>query len=187
MTRYHVLSLVMHVTLLMLFSVYFDRAANQKKFGVTQAKTVAAFIYQGNFSKSVSVQEKMKSNHEKKSIPIKKKHREKNVTKAAANQNSVSQGEHAQTLVALLHDAIARKQQYPATALEMQRQGRVTVAFYLYQNGNVANVRMITSSGTASLDKAALQAVHDAAPFHELLSYIKHAEEYQIDIAFELA
>ncbi len=199
--KYYVTSLSIHVMVLLLFGIYFDEYSQPKKYGNTQAKTVAAFIYQGALSRSVSVQkqEKVKSNQTKKTInkdtkswhalkikPFEKPHKE-NIKQSISSQASVGQGEVATTLIALLHDAIQRKQQYPSSAWEMQRQGRVTVVFQLHEDGHISNVRMLKSSGTASLDQAALQAVNDAAPFRELLTYIKQAQEYQIDIVFELA
>lgn len=197
--KYYVISLLIHVLVLLLFGIYFDEYSQLKKYGNTQAKAVSAFIYQGAFSQSVLVkdQEKIKSNHTKEpvikktkslqALKIKENASEKKIQQSSSSQSSVSQGEATSTLIALLHDAIQRKQQYPASAWEMQRQGRVTVVFQLHQDGRISHLRMLKSSGTSSLDQAALQAVNDAAPFQELLVYIKQPEEYQIDIVFELA
>jgi TonB family protein len=196
--KYYVTSLVIHVVVLILFGMYFDESSQLKKYGNTQAKAVSAFIYQGALSQSASVkdQEKVKSNQTKEPIikktkslqalKIKENSLEKKVQQSSSSQSSVSQGEATSTLIALLHDAIQRKQQYPASASEMQRQGRVTVVFQLHQGGHISHLRMLKSSGTSSLDQAALQAVNDAAPFQELVAYIKQPEEYQIDIVFEL-
>lgn len=150
-------------------------------------------------SRSDSVQEKIKSKQKKETIKqdnkalhaLKIKNientQEKNVKQKTSSQSSVNQGEITTALIALLHDAIQRKQQYPSSAWEMQRQGRVTVVFQLFEDGHVSGVRILKSSGTSSLDQAAIQAVHDAAPFREIVAYIKKAQEYQIDIVFELA
>lgn len=199
--KYYLISLLIHTVMLLVFISYFDTFSSPKKFGNTQAKALSAFIYQGNFAQSDSVkdEEKVKSNQTKEKIINKTKAlhtlkikqidnpHEKNVKRLTSSQSSVSQGESATTLIALLHDAIQRKQQYPSSAWEMQRQGRVTVVFQLHENGHISHLRMLKSSGTSSLDQAALQAVNDAAPFQELLMYIKQAQEYQIDIVFELA
>lgn len=89
-------------------------------------------------------------------------------------------------LTAMLHAAIAAHQHYPAAALEMQREGRVTVAFTLYTNGTISNLRIIHSSGTASIDQAGISAVNEAAPFALAQKYLKAAQDYQLDVVFEL-
>ena len=199
--KYYLLSLLVHVLVFGMFVVLFDSTTPVKKFGNTQASAVSAFIYQGDFTNTVSKQEEIKKVvHPDKNIAPKEKpaehaidrqhskvSHEKSVKQMARSQASVSQGESAATLVALLHDAIQRKQQYPASAWEMQREGRVTVAFQLYGDGHISHLRLLTGSGTSSLDQAAIQAVNDAAPFHEVVAYMKQTQEYQIDIVFELS
>ncbi|HYK89745.1 MAG TPA: energy transducer TonB [Acidobacteriota bacterium] len=47
-------------------------------------------------------------------------------------------------------------------------QGRTTVIFYIDRNGRFTNARIITSSGSSSLDLAALNAVIESNPFPPL-------------------
>ncbi|HTM64330.1 MAG TPA: TonB family protein, partial [Gammaproteobacteria bacterium] len=85
-----------------------------------------------------------------------------------------------------LHTAIEQAQQYPASAQEQQREGRVTLAFTLAPNGSISHSRVAASSGISSLDHAALQALHAAAPFQHINKYLHSVENYQIDVIFKL-
>src|SRR5690606_18782320 len=103
------------------------------------------------------------------------------------HQRAATKGESMPALIALLHTAIQQTQHYPASAQEMEREGRATVAFTLHQNGEVSDLKVTHSSGTKSLDSAALAAVHDAAPFQHVDQYLHDAQPYQIDVVFSLS
>ncbi|MBV9575515.1 MAG: TonB family protein [Gammaproteobacteria bacterium] len=98
---------------------------------------------------------------------------------------TMSKGAEANTLLTLLHAAIQKQQHYPPSALAMERQGRATVSFTLFTDGSVQHIHLTQSSGTASLDEAALAAVREAAPFKEALRYLHNTQEYSIDVVFE--
>lgn len=104
--------------------------------------------------------------------------------KSAAN--ATQQGRPTSELVALLHAAIQKQQRYPASALQMEREGRVSLKFTLYANGSVSHLTVMRSSGTTSLDEAALNAVRDAVPFQRIDQYLSEPQEYRIDVIFEL-
>ena len=98
-----------------------------------------------------------------------------------------SKGQPMPELIALLHAAIQREQHYPASAQELEREGRVTLSFTLFANGTIKAPKILHSSGTDSLDHAALAAVHQAAPFQHIDRYLKSAQDYQIDVVFKLS
>lgn len=108
------------------------------------------------------------------------------VAKREQQKQVSSRGKPLPVLVALLHEAIQREQHYPASALEMEREGRVMLKFTLLPNGEIRQLSILKSSGTASLDDAALAAIHAALPFKGIDKYLRSAEEYQIDVVFEL-
>jgi periplasmic protein TonB len=54
---------------------------------------------------------------------------------------------------------------YPYLARWKGQYGRVLVGFILRTDGSIRDVRVLSGSGSALLDEAALQAVMDAAPF----------------------
>jgi protein TonB len=120
----------------------------------------------------------------KKITPIKKE--EKIAPEASTAPNNTQQGEKTSRLIALLHDAIQKKQTYPDSAYAMGRQGKVRVSFILLTDGQITNLHIVASSGTESLDRAAVSAVKDAAPFQDVVKWIAKSQEYEIDIAFLL-
>ena len=90
------------------------------------------------------------------------------------------------TLIALLHDEIARHKRYPALAKRQHREGTATVSFALYPDGAIEEINVISSSGFGRLDKAALFAVSEAAPFLAAQSFIDQARHFKVNIVFSL-
>ncbi|QLH42295.1 MAG: energy transducer TonB [Coxiellaceae bacterium] len=86
----------------------------------------------------------------------------------------------------MLHVAIQKHQHYPANALQLNKQGRVTLAFTLLTNGYVSNLTVLKSSGVPSLDEAAIAAVKEAVPFSGLEQYLNEAKAFHIDVVFDL-
>ncbi len=60
---------------------------------------------------------------------------------------------------------IETHKKYPNTAKTSHIEGRVTISFIIMRQGNISKLNIVKSSSHQSLDKAALQAVKDAAPF----------------------
>ena len=54
---------------------------------------------------------------------------------------------------------------YPADARLEQAQGKVVVKVVIREDGSVADVEVVKSSGFQSLDQAALDLMHQAGPF----------------------
>lgn len=124
----------------------------------------------------------------KKAIALAKKkelNKENNVIKQQQAAR-LSRGIVTKELLAVLHAAIQNQQHYPGNALQNERQGRTTVAFVLLKNGFVRDLRVEKSSGTASLDEAAMDAVLAAQPF-KVKDYVTKARGFSIDIVFELS
>lgn len=193
--KYWVISLGIHISLVIMFNLYFD-FAKPIQLGRPESIVLSSFIYQGKLTSVEQKKPQQKESSVKNIIhknisPTVTKMNESNKLSEQASapkpvQNSLSQGEQISQLMALLHDAIQNKQVYPHSALEMERQGRVKVSFILHKDGSISDLRMIKTSGTTSLDHAALIAVKDAAPFLQAQEYIQDSREYQIDIVFEL-
>lgn len=87
-------------------------------------------------------------------------------------------------LYRLLHAAIDRHKRYPLSALRLGREGRARVDFRLLPDGEIRQVQVTASSGTAALDRAALAAVRAIAPFTPAARYLAAAEPIQVDIVF---
>lgn len=106
---------------------------------------------------------------------------------SAIKEVTASEGQQSSELIALLHAAIQAQQRYPESALQMEREGTATIAFMMHLDGAVSQVRVIRSSGTESLDHAALSAVMNAAPFKIAAKHLPPSQqEYKIDVVFEL-
>jgi len=83
---------------------------------------------------------------------------------------------------------IERHKKYPETARARQIEGFVTVRFVITPQGDVLNIEIIKSSRQKSLDKAALKAIHAAAPFPRPPRHLFKGEglPLELTIAFEL-
>jgi len=89
-------------------------------------------------------------------------------------------------LIELLHARISDNKQYPYFAKRQRREGVATVSFVLHPNGDIENARLVNSSRTELLDRAALSAVEKIEPFEAAQDYLETAETFNIDVVFEL-
>ena len=64
-----------------------------------------------------------------------------------------------------LRKIIAEKIAYPFFARELNQQGHLFVSFLIREDGNVADVKIVKSSGYALLDRNAVATVKKSAPF----------------------
>ena len=109
------------------------------------------------------------------------------VQTTSTQQPTSNKGQPMPALLAALHAAIQRQQQYPASAEEMGREGRVTLSFKLLTDGSIDHLQIVHTSRTNSLDYAALAAVNAATPFQHVAEYLTAATDYQIDVVFKLS
>jgi protein TonB len=69
-----------------------------------------------------------------------------------------------------LSEAILRQveelKRYPAAARIERAEGRVVVKAVINEDGSVGEIDIVQSSGFPSLDKAAMETIRQAAPFH---------------------
>ena len=107
-------------------------------------------------------------------------------TPATGESLTTSASADLSTLVSLLHEEIARHKQYPSLAKRQQREGTATVSFALYPDGAIDQVNVVSSSGFGRLDKAALYAVSEAAPFEAAEHYLDRARHFKVNIVFSL-
>ena len=76
---------------------------------------------------------------------------------------------------------------YPAQARKNEVQGEVVVRFELDENGKVLSLSIPKSSGSESLDQAAMRAVQQASPFpHPPSGMFKYPFRLQLAIQFML-
>lgn len=169
---------------------------NQTRMGDHDETIIQSYTYvEKNLANKASVEKQIAQNEKLAAQGLQKIAKKESNSKQAvhkskqqlAAQTARVQGENTETLVGLLHKAIAEHQHYPLAAEEMGRSGRVTVKFALSAQGEVSELHIAQSSGTTSLDEAALDAVRDAAPFTMAKSYLSRTQEFSVDVLFEIA
>jgi TonB family protein len=201
-----IISFISHSLLFLAVGMYFVFPQTSIIIGDQESPFIHSYFYQENFSKDItkaSTQASSSTSSEKtipeaipllpkkmltkkeKTVPIEKKVSEAVARNIPAGKRA--RGQETEELLARLHAAIQQQQQYPVNAQQMNRQGRATITFTLYKNGQVSHVSLVKSSGTESLDEAALAAVRDAAPFQQIEKYLQDKKEFSIDVVFELA
>lgn len=102
----------------------------------------------------------------------------------SAQATRASRQQH--TILQLLHRRISENKEYPYLARRQRREGIATVAFVLHPDGRIENPHLVASSRAASLDRAALSAVKHIEPFAAAQEYLQRAEQFQVDIEFDL-
>jgi protein TonB len=68
---------------------------------------------------------------------------------------------------------IFRVWQYPEDAIQKGQQGKVSISFVLNSKGELVDIGILTSSGSYSLDTAAMAAIEQASPFGSFTGDIK--------------
>ena len=106
-----------------------------------------------------------------------------NTTQVVQSTNAKQQ-QHS--ILELLHSSISNNKEYPYIARRQRRQGVATVSFILHPDGLIKNAHLVTSSSTGVLDRAALSAVKGIEPFRPAKDYLDQAEEFKIDVVFNL-
>ena len=91
------------------------------------------------------------------------------------------------TYLEMVRLKIEKNKKYPEIARAIQIEGSVIVRFAITLQRDVLNIEIIKSSGQKSLDKAALKAIHTAAPFPVPPRHLfKGNILLELTIAFEL-
>jgi len=82
---------------------------------------------------------------------------------------------------------IERHKRYPKNARVRQIEGSVTVRFIIRPEGDIRSAEVVKTSGNRALDRAALMAVKDAAPFPKAPAHLFKGEiPLELTIVFEL-
>lgn len=204
---FFIVSVALHISVFLVFNLQGSLSQQEINLGNMQSHTLTSYIYQENFSGAQSIMNKVERNNWVKKAENSHKH-EMTIAQQDRSQVMVKpqkiylSGKMQQAqlhtsqlagnnrpvpvLVAMLHAAIQKQQRYPASALLMEREGKITVTFVLFPSGIIDHLEIIKSSGTAILDEAAIAAVHNALPFKGIDKYLVAPQEYQITVAFEL-
>ncbi len=93
---------------------------------------------------------------------------------------------HANALLTLLHNAIAKEQVYPESALQLQETGTVTIKLTLYPDGHIENIQIQKSSGTPILDDAAIAATQHAGIIETASDLLTKPSDFYVAVEFDL-
>ncbi len=183
------LSSTFHLILLLSMGFLLHFSSDHISFPHTQPATTIYIQHTTRYQPTVHLKNKSPISHRLTSPSLLKS--QPTPLSQSPDAHSFISREHASekndALLTLLHTAIQTQQQYPQSALQMEQQGRVTLSFVLFANGQIKNLHLTKSSGIFSLDEAALTAVQHAIPFKQVDQYLKNSREYTIDVVFELA
>lgn len=141
---------------------------------------------QQNLSQTIAVQKTPLPQQQMRKPAMQSTMKHPSVAAASVASKAQQPGIETDALLQLLHEAIQAAQRYPEMAMQLERQGRVTLQFDLTRDGRVSNLHIVKSSGTESLDKAALDAVRNAAPFKNIEQHLKETRAFDIDVIFEI-
>lgn len=98
-----------------------------------------------------------------------------------------SAGKAEAAYLAELQRAIARHQRFPDDARKRHKTGVATLSFVVQRDGRIRQVRLAKSSGDASLDEAALQAMQRLSRFKPIPAVIDRQEwAMRVPIRFDL-
>lgn len=81
---------------------------------------------------------------------------------------------------------IEAAREYPAMARQMALQGTVVLRVVIAGDGSLTSVQVSASSGHASLDKAAMNAVRRASPFRAPAGYGLGQVSIEVPLVFRL-
>ena len=65
-------------------------------------------------------------------------------------------------------------------------EGVARIVFVLLPDGSIDDTRLVHSSRTRSLDKAAMKAVKSIEPFGRAKDYLDQPEAFQVDVVFNV-
>ena len=101
-------------------------------------------------------------------------------------RRSTNASTQAVSIIELLHTKISEHKQYPYLAKRQRREGIARVEFVLHPDGSIDDTRLVLSSRTRMLDKAALEAVRGIEPFIPAKDYLHQPEAFQVDVVFNM-
>lgn len=95
--------------------------------------------------------------------------------------------ESANSYLDMVKLRIEREKKYPESAKQRQIEGHITIRFIITKTGSISGAEIVKKSGHDSLNKAALAAVKNAAPFQRPPSrFFKGDITLMVTIVFEL-
>jgi TonB family protein len=112
-------------------------------------------------------------------------HFQRNTVQMVSVKQEKQEQQAQKTLLTLLHNAIAAKQNYPESALDLKQTGTVVIQFLLAPTGELTHISLLKSSGFTSIDQAALMAVRAASPIKKAGIYLQAEKYFSLEVIFK--
>ncbi len=187
---YGTISLFLHLAILLLLLMKINTPNKVTKGTITYMSTYIAKTTNNEYSKINPIRQppSKKTLVAKNSRTAAKKNNMRSTTtithQGQSEIASANDGESISLLLQLLHKQIQSNQQYPKSALLLGQKGTTRVEFRLTPDGRIDALKIISPSGSKSLDTAALAAVSAINPVKEAANYLKTTQQYYIDVIF---
>ena len=107
-------------------------------------------------------------------------------TQVAAIEKQGSASSELQALSMYLHRKIARHAHYPSGISSLSVSPQVLLQFVVYPDGHISGAHVIRSSGSASIDLAALKALNHSLPFNQASRWLHQPQPCQLMIHFSV-
>lgn len=200
--RFFVISMLLHMVLMSFFSMHMGMWKKDHRVGTPNIKVIQAYVFQYNskFRKRGMISKKEHINNKRLRQNINSKiHLEKksvanlfnSIPKQQAIANNSIQASPFENmegdnnkLLKLLHNAIARAQNYSGDYTELGKKTNVIVQFVLHPDGRINKIKIIKSSGSYSLDQSVINSVEAINPFRTARKYIKLTTKLSVNIVF---
>ncbi len=107
-------------------------------------------------------------------------------TQVAAIEKHGTASSELQALSMYLYRKIARHAHYPSGMSELSESPRVLLQFTVYPDGHVSGAHVVQSSGSATVDSAALRALNHSLPFSQASRWLHQPQSCQLVIHFSV-
>ncbi len=87
----------------------------------------------------------------------------------------------------LIRERIDRAKRYPLMARKSGMEGSVAIQFRIAPSGALEESRILRSSGSRALDRAALKALKRASPFATFPDGLEENQVFEVEINFSLS
>jgi protein TonB len=192
------LALLLHLLIFFIFAIFL---IPKKMLDENRELTIPSFLYQESTETPIAHSEAPKQKRlEKKKIPVSENGIEKPVTehapqelnqlvpKSAAESSEpvhlVGEKGVAKPLIILLGKALTAHLAYPKIAIDLNIRGVPVIGFVVHPDGRVTDIRLVKSSSTDILDKAAIQAAQSISPVKNVGLYLKEPKYIIFGIIF---
>lgn len=182
------LAIALHIALICCLLLAAKKPANQLGLINVEFTLLADNIASKHNLSAVVVQKNLAVTdkiHYKKIIKPAKQNK---ISQQANNKNnflrSVKTNTTPSAILSMLHQAIAKQQQYPEEALQQEQRGKVVVGFLLTPANTLENIHLVKSSGFAALDAAALTATTEASPLSQQAALVQKPTYFTVEILF---